>query len=642
MKSGTKTNLYTILDWDLKEINIKKIENINIFKCNYINNFYNMDFTITEPEEINNDSKTENIMDIVIEKSENEEKKLYENDIEEIAIKDLEEIVNIRCLEVGEPPVKKLYNSKCPICFDYVNKNNWILLHPCSHIICKTCSPNISHINNSIRIPCPLCKIPCKWINNTDNNLRNISYTVNVNTYDDSGVDENLLMFLPIIPISRQRTIGYPGINIHDDNNIPVSYNPIDSKPPISTITFLNQNNIIKSEYFNILYKENNIGSLIISSNNIENICNGKDYIFLIDNSGSMERTIGNIKNNLISLISNLTPRDRVSIIFFDTHSKQLFALQPMTATIKEQVCKIISDEHIGGSTNYKDAFLLLKKVMKEGYIIDRQMIIIFGSDGIPDIGYEGVFEIQDLYNADIPFQIYSCSFGGDVSATVLQSILKTNNQENYRHFGENNQFQFFIKNVLECDNSNIIASSIKIICKNVKPLSSQTVNTIEENTYETNIGIFKSIDFVSFPLEFIDLENFEIKIIYKNLNNESIELECSKNPIDCNYIIHSYNYKKIINIINDLNENMIISANVKILELENIKISIIDSEDYGNFLSEIMNLLNKSIEYLSQPSLNLNYNNYNNIRQISANMTSCRGTSIGPIFPIIEQDVDE
>ena len=220
-----------------------------------------------------------------------------------------------------------------------------------------------------------------------------------------------------------------------------------------------------------------------------------------------------------------------------------------MTVTIKEQVCQIINDEPIGGSTNYKSAFLLLKKVMVEGHIPGRQMIVIFGSDGIPDTLLEGVDEIRDLYNTDMIFQIYSCSFGGSVSATVLQSVLKINNQENYRHFVEPNQFQYFIKNDLECDNP-IIASNVKIICKNVIPLSSQTMNREQENEYEINIDILKSIDFLSFPLEFIDFNNFEIKITYKNTNNENLELECLEVQMDNNFIIHTYNSKKIIHFI--------------------------------------------------------------------------------------------
>ena len=233
--------------------------------------------------------------------------------------------------------------------------------------------------------------------------------------------------------------------------------------------------------------------------------------------------------------------------------------------------------------------------------------------------------EIEELYNTDIPFQIYSCSFGGNVSASVLLSILKINNQENYRHFSEINQFQYFIKNVLECDNSNIIAKDINIIFRNVKPLSSQIINN-GDNNYLINIDILKSIDFVSFPLEFNELDNFEIQILYKNINNEICVLPYERTVMDRTIIIHTYNNKKIINTINDLNENILLSRNEKIAELNIIKSSI-NTEKYGIFELEIINFLDKSIEYLTQPVVN--YNNYNNIRQISLRLSSSRSTTI-------------
>ena len=561
----------------------------------------------------------------------------------ELSLEDLQDIVNIRCMEIGEQPLT-IFNNDCPICSEGITNNNYKILHPCAHILCNNCTIQIAPINMSIRIPCPICRKPSKWIDSLNNNLRQVSRITNNTIFD--------LNNLPPLPMTRVRTIGMSHGNNFNRNNFNrnnfnnnlnnfndddlIVYESLISKPPLSVETFINQNNIIKAGYSKILYKEKYIGSLTINSNN-ENVSNEKDLIFLIDNSGSMDRTIDKIKENLNNLISNLTPKDRLTVIFFDTNAKQLFTLQPMTATIKEQVNQIIMDEPLGATTNYKSAFLLLKKVMVEGYIPGRQMIVIFGSDGIPDTSFEGVEEIQNLYNTDMIFQIYSCSFGGSVSATVLQSVLKSNNQENYRHFVEANQFQYFIKNDLECDNP-IIASNVKIICKNVIPLSSQTTSREQPNEYEININILKSIDFVSCPLEFIDPDNFEILIIYKNTNNENLELECLELPMDNNFIIYTYNYKNIIKKINDLNENIDIANNLKVIELENIK-NILNIVDYGNFLSEITNFLNKSIQCLSET--NSNYNEYNNLRQYTSNNVSCRSSSIGVVYPVMETDDD-
>ena len=127
---------------------------------------------------------------------------------------------------------------------------------------------------------------------------------------------------------------------------------------------------------------------------------------------------------------------------------------------------------------------------------------------------------------------------------------------------------------------------------KNVIPLSSQIICN-NDNTCLINIDILKSIDFVSFPLEFKELDNFEIQILYKNINNDECILLCKRTLMNTNLIIHKYNNKKIINTINNLNENILFSKNEKIAELNIIKSSI-NIEKYGNFVLEIINFLKK------------------------------------------------
>ena len=67
-----------------------------------------------------------------------------------------------------------------------------------------------------------------------------------------------------------------------------------------------------------------------------------------------------------------------------------------------------------------------------------------------------------------------------------------------------------------------------------------------------------------------------------------------------------------------------------------------INIDDYGNFLSEIINLLNETIKYLTQPTRNNDFNTYNNIRQYTSNNSSCRSTSIGVVYPIEENNNDD
>ena len=602
--------------------------------------------------------------DIILECQESDNQDIVfesrELDNQYIKLDELQDIVNIRCMEIGEDKIT-LFNTECPICYDNVRNNNWVLFHPCCHIFCKECSLKITPMHNTVRKSCPICREPAKWINNLNDNIRQVS-VIQSNIFNDDDDDlrfinppvmmrqtsvgpshrnfNNNVNYPPLGPVNRQTTIGltYSNNNFMNNGGNIIERDSLVSQQPISdNLDIINQD-IINCGYSKILHKEKNMGTLIISSNNNQNVSNGKDIVFVIDNSGSMDRTINNIKESIKNLIVNSTHRDRITVIFFDTEAIQLFPLQPMTSTIKVQVCDAIMAQHIGATTNFKSAFLLLKKVMIDGYIRDRQMIVIFGSDGIPDNDYEGRNEITELYNTDMIFQIYSCSFGGQVNANVLQSILKPDNQENYRHFAEISQFQYFVKNDLECDNSNIIAHNLKIVFKNVMPLSSLIIQMAELNKFEININILKSIDFLSFPLNFID-DDFEIAITYKNTNDEIVELNCSEINIDNNFTITTYNHKSVINIINNLNENTVLTNNLKIIEFETIK-NTINIEDYGCYMAQIIDIINKSIEHLSVP-IHRNHNNYNQIRQLTAQNTSCRSSSLGVVYPIEEKDDD-
>ena len=56
--------------------------------------------------------------------------------------------------------------------------------------------------------------------------------------------------------------------------------------------------------------------------------------------------------------------------------------------------------------------------------------------------------------------------------------------------------------------------------------------------------------------------------------------------------------------------------------------------------MQQIIDIINKSIEHLSIP-IQRNYNNYNQIRQLTARNISYRSSSIGVVYPIEEKEDD-
>jgi len=140
-------------------------------------------------------------------------------------------------------------------------------------------------------------------------------------------------------------------------------------------------------------------------------------------------------------VVDCLDSKDRLSIITFDTNSKQLFGLQPMISTIKNSCKELIDRCFTGGSTNMESAIKLMIKVKEDGMINSRPFKIIILSDGNPDTGKEGYNLIPRLYEGDIKPEIYSCTFGDHVKADVMKHFLTEQNLLNYNHIENMNQF---------------------------------------------------------------------------------------------------------------------------------------------------------------------------------------------------------
>ena len=160
----------------------------------------------------------------------------------ELSIEELQEIVNKRCMDIGEQSMK-IYNNICPICSEGITNNNYKILHPCSHIFCNICTVQIAPMNMSIRIACPICRNPSKWIDSVNNNLRQISSIQNNNFQNNTIFNLNNLPLMPI-PMARMRTIGIS----HRNNNLIINESLV-SKPPLFIETFLNQNNNLLNFY---------------------------------------------------------------------------------------------------------------------------------------------------------------------------------------------------------------------------------------------------------------------------------------------------------------------------------------------------------------------------------------------------------
>jgi hypothetical protein len=116
----------------------------------------------------------------------------------EITSIQIKNLINERLKKSGLSHLSKIYGFEngCPVCTNDYTGENWIVLHPCGHLLCNDCLNNINQIvqQEGILRKCPMCRRRCKWMGPNDDNLRTFSspnsipnWIPNTNSYLNDG-----------------------------------------------------------------------------------------------------------------------------------------------------------------------------------------------------------------------------------------------------------------------------------------------------------------------------------------------------------------------------------------------------------------------------------------------------------------------
>ena len=575
-----------------------------------------------------------------------------------ITLENLQLIINTKCTDLGiENPV--LYSTDCTICFEQVKTDNWQILHPCGHIFCKSCIERVHHLPGTIRVSCPNCRKPGKYIGFdgtviTDNMRLHSSLPNSVNQSVHRSIRQPVPRFnqmqnvpsrsytsAPPISASRMLTIAayddyndsvsdpdaLPSIAIRQLTNMLGSDSSTANIRPSATADNTNLLLPIYSVVRNLEDPNQMIGSFVLNtSGQISSESIGNDFVLVIDDSGSMGSVRNEIKEYIKSFINKLTENDRITLVYFGSSARQLFALQPVTTIFKQQACTLIDDFSDGSGTNYYNAFILVNKIIEEIQDNTRPIITIFGSDGQPDSACPD--QIDNLYRIiterNISFKIYTVSFGGDISSDVLQGILRGDNITNYRHTNTPDDFDALM-NEIGCVDNILIARQITITFTGCKPLLSIAEQyPSNPNKSSVNISTIRSGDFITFPFEVISagsetVSELEPSVTLTYLNSDGVLIDtlCNRSSsFDTNTIQHQWKFKKTVAEIMNLANNRILSSDQKRVEVNRIRESL-TTELYGIFTDEITSIVNTLLNSLSNHTQD--HSATNAFRQVSS-----------------------
>ena len=155
------------------------------------------------------------------------------------------------------------------------------------------------------------------------------------------------------------------------------------------------------------------------------------NFVFMVDVSGSMDYDdkLGLLKTCLTTLVDNLRPTDRVSIITYASKVEKLIGSTPASEAIK--IKNAISKLNARGSTNGGDAMKMAYEEALANFIEGGNNRVIMGTDGDFNVGVtstDALLEMVQNY-ADKGIYLTVCGFGsGNLNDSMMETISNKGN----------------------------------------------------------------------------------------------------------------------------------------------------------------------------------------------------------------------
>ncbi|WP_420335175.1 VIT and vWA domain-containing protein [Roseibium sp.] len=151
----------------------------------------------------------------------------------------------------------------------------------------------------------------------------------------------------------------------------------------------------------------------------LQPITEGRDWVFVLDRSGSMGGKIATLSEGVAKALGKLRPEDRFRIIFFNDGTDELTnGFTPASPEKVNQVLDRIRGVQSGGSTN-------LYAGLKEGLDAldsDRTSAIVLVTDGVANVGTTETRKFLELtQQKDV--RLFTAIMGNSANAPLLQPM---------------------------------------------------------------------------------------------------------------------------------------------------------------------------------------------------------------------------
>ena len=512
--------------------------------------------------------------------------------------------------------------TTCLICLSNL-QDNWVNLSNCGHTeLCPVCVNTLSN-NNTELVKCPSCRTlnssALLW-NGTNIVFNNLSLSPplfqrqnNVLFEDPYLPNPPRMQRMSSCPIGNHQQANTFGLRRMDTILIP-------SVPPSSNIVNVEDEEVF-ALFKSIQQDEVQLGTTYLHFKK-ETFDANFDYYLVVDKSGSMTRIIEQIKGAVINLINRLPIGARLTVIAFDSYPVQLFALQPIIPTNKDNIITSIGQIIAYGGTNMNAAIQFLIDIITEAKTSfpDRAVKVGFLSDGQPDIPVNSTV-IETLHT--LITQIDTISIGPEVEAQHLIALLNNKPIEiaKYLHCSNTSEFNIYLDE-MDFSDAQTIGTNL-VISSNVQLLSS----TVENNVITIpRICVGDSIN-----IPFKASLNVIPRFAYQFTKSDSSIYEGEYTIDEINALPEvAYLYyprRKLL----QLNVEEILNREISNTEKQTIIQSLFDEstvEIYGDYLSDVKSQLTIILDSLNPVNLrNIDIQNRfqeSQLRTPSNNMAGC------------------
>ena len=186
------------------------------------------------------------------------------------------------------------------------------------------------------------------------------------------------------------------------------------------------------------------------------------DLVLAIDTSGSMAgEKLTNARSAAATLVRSLKDGDIVSLVSFDDHARVLVHPTKIDVESRDQVLRVISRLHVGGSTNMFEGLSTAESHMSAAPETHSLRRVVMISDGIANVGPSTPQALGMLAERGLRFhaQVTSLGVGIDYDERTLNALSVRSSGRMY-HIGEARELASIMKNELDLLNATVASDA--------------------------------------------------------------------------------------------------------------------------------------------------------------------------------------